>query len=212
MTERVLLADSHEMFRSGLRIRLVSAGIQVVAEARDGAEAVAAARSQEFDVIVIEPDLPHLSGIDALERMRMDGVTTPAIVLSGSRSPALLELAVRAGAAAYVSKTQGVEALVQALHAIQGVARGDASSAPRLLVREALRMRTCPGGRPQLTLREIDVLQGIAEGASSVEIARELGLSARTVESHRRNLMRKLRVDRTAKLVRVAIREGLIAA
>jgi DNA-binding NarL/FixJ family response regulator len=213
VTARVLIADDHEVLREGLR-RVIEAGgdFTVVAEARDGREAVALTREHRPDIAVIDLRMPGYSGEEATRRIARRVRGTKVLVLSAHEEWERVRSALAAGALGYVVKSAAVSELVEALHALcEG--RGYLSPA---LARQMVDA-TAPGGAPrspleQLTDREREVLALIAEGLSSKEIAAQLGHSPKTAESHRTSLMRKLGVHKTSALVRIAIREGLVIA
>jgi len=210
---RVLLVDDHAMIREGLRNVLESRdGISVVGEASDGREAVEAAERLEPDVVVMDIWLPRLSGIAATQEILRRRPRTRVVIATQHERRSFLEDALRAGASAYVVKSGSCRDLFEALDA---VVQGRTYVAPVVtdhLVNAVTRPgETSQAGLGALTGREREVLQRIAEGLGSKEIAADLHVSQRTVESHRANVMRKLGVHKVSGLVRMAIREGLVA-
>jgi DNA-binding NarL/FixJ family response regulator len=207
MPVRILLAEDHVMVRQGLRTFLEQAGMAVIGEAGDGQEALRIAHEQHPDVAVLDIGMPYLNGLETARRLR-DALPQTKIVLltMHTEDPYVLE-AIQAGAVGYVLKTQAMLDLVQA---IQNVLQGQIYLSPRIsraLVTAYLTRSDLPPD--PLTSREREVLQLIAEGETTKEIAWRLKLSAKTVESHRIRLMRKLDIHETATLVRYAIRRGL---
>jgi DNA-binding NarL/FixJ family response regulator len=183
---RVLLADDHTLVRSGIRKILEGQpGIVVVAEAADGAAALDLVRTTDADVLVLDLKMPGTDGIDVLR-------------------------AVKSGADAYLLKDSAVQDLVAAVDA---VVAGHTYFSPAIQQQLAGLLRTggqAPTGTQVLTDREREVLTWLARGLSSKEVAKELNISVRTVETHRANLMHKLGVKSVAVLIQVAMREGII--
>jgi len=207
MTIRILLADDHLLVRQSLRILLEQAGMAVVGEAADGPETLRLAHTHHLEVAVLDIAMPHLNGLETARRLRETVPQTKIILLTmHSEAPYVLE-ALHAGAVGYVVKTQAAVDLVQAIHT---VVQGAISVSPRVTHAVVQAYLTCatPPLDP-LTSREREIVQRIAEGQTTKEIAAHLGLSVKTVESHRINLMRKLDIHETATLVRYAIRRGL---
>jgi DNA-binding NarL/FixJ family response regulator len=210
MPVRILLAEDHVMVRQGLRTFLEQAGMAVIGEAGDGQEALRIAHEQHPDVAVLDIGMPYLNGLETARRLREALPQTKIVLLTmHTEDPYVLE-AIQAGAVGYVLKTQAMLDLVQA---IQNVLQGQIYLSPRIsraLVTAYLTRSDLPPD--PLTSREREVLQLIAEGETTKEIAWRLKLSAKTVESHRIRLMRKLDIHETATLVRYAIRRGLTSA
>jgi two-component system response regulator NreC len=207
MPIRILLAEDHVMVRQALRSLLEQSGMAVVGEASDGQEALRIAHEQRPDVAVLDIAMPHLNGIETARRLR-EALPQIKIVLLTMHTEDLYVLeAMQAGAVGYVLKTQATLDLVQA---IRDVLQGEISLSPRVsraVVTAYLSRSDLPPD--PLTSREREVLQLIAEGETTKEIAWRLELSVKTVESHRIKLMRKLDIHETATLVRYAIRRGL---
>ena len=207
MQIRILLADDHVMVRQGLRVLLEQAGMIVIGEASDGQEALRLAHEYTPDVAVLDIAMPSLNGLETARRLRETVPQTKSIVLTMHlEEPYVLE-ALQAGAVGYVLKTQAAVDIVQAIHA---VLQGAIYLSPRVtnaVVHAYLACTTLPPD--PLTSREREIVQRIAEGQTTKEIAAYLGLSVKTVESHRSSLMRKLDIHETATLVRYAIRRGL---
>jgi two-component system, NarL family, response regulator NreC len=207
MPIRLLLAEDHVLVRQGLRVLLEQAGMVVIGEASDGPEALRLAYTHQPQVAILDIAMPHLNGLETARRLREAVPQTKIIVLTmHMEEPYVLE-ALQAGAVGYVLKTQAAGDIVQAIHtALQGAIY----LSPRVThaVVQAY-LSGAPLPPDPLTSREREILQRIAEGQTTKEIAAYLGLSVKTVESHRINLMRKLDIHETATLVRYAIRRGL---
>ena len=207
MPIQLLLADDHVLVRQALRFLLERAGIAVMGEASDGQEALEIAHAQPPDVAVLDLGMPRLNGLETARRLRDACPQTKIIVLTGHTEDSYVLEAVQAGVVGYVVKTQATLDLVQA---IQDVLQGGVYLSPqvsRTVVTAYLSHAALPPD--PLTSREREVLQRIAEGETTKEIAWRLDLSVKTVESHRSRLMHKLDIHETATLVRYAIRRGL---
>ena len=208
MPLQILLADDHLLVRQSLRALLERDGFNVVGEASNGHEAVRLAQALRPDVAVLDLAMPVLNGLDAARRIIKASPRTKSILLTMHTEDQYVLEAVRTGISGYVLKTQAAAELVQA---IQEVARGMLYLSPsisRAVVQAYLAKTDLPPD--PLTPREREVLQLIAEGKATKEIADLLGISVKTVESHRTRLMAKLDIHGTASLVRYAIRQGLI--
>ncbi|RIL04907.1 MAG: DNA-binding response regulator [Proteobacteria bacterium] len=213
MEARVLVADDHRILREGIRrILEAHADLRVVAEADTGEEAVRLAAEAAPNVAVIDVTMPRLSGIEAIRRIRSGSPQTRCLALSMHETHAQVTQALQAGASGYVVKTASAEEFVDAVRA---TADGKSYLSPSIAhcVVEAIAQPRDGSAFTvaQLSGREREVLQLIAEGLSSKEIAGVLGVSLKTVETHRSNLMGKLNIRKASKLVRIAIHEGLVA-
>ena len=208
MSGQVLIADDHPLIRQGLRSLLEKRGFTVVGEAVDGREATQLAQELEPDVAVLDLAMPLLNGLDAAREITRASRRTKTIVVTVHTADQYVLAALQAGVRGYVLKSQATAELVQA---IQEVMRGGRYLSPGVseaVVQAYLRKTDLPAD--PLTPREREVLQLIAEGKTTKDIAGLLGLSVKTVESHRTRLMEKLDIHQTAGLVRYAIRRGLI--
>jgi two-component system, NarL family, response regulator NreC len=207
---RVLLADDHAIFRQGLRGLLERAGFDVVAEAKDGREAVKLTQEHSPDVAILDFAMPLLDGSDAAREIARTSARTQAILLTMHAEEPYIIKALEAGVRGYVLKTQSATELV---NAIQEVVRGGVYLSPEVssAIAQAYQARSGSPSSP-LTLRERQVLELIAEGKTTKELAQILGITAKTADSHRTRLMTKLGIHDTAGLVRYAIRQGLIQA
>jgi len=213
MKSTILLVEDHEVLRDGLR-GLIEAtdDFEIVAEASDGATAVEIAERLRPDIVVMDIWLPRLSGIEATRKIVLGG-RARVLILSQHDSWSYVEEALKAGAVGYLVKTSSGSALLTALRAIRA---GKSYLSPDIAGRvvDAIARPERGSGSPVAALsgREREVLHLIGDGLSSKEIAGSLGVSARTVETHRANVMQKLGIHKVAGLVRFAIREGLIGA
>jgi two-component system, NarL family, response regulator NreC len=208
MTTRLLLADDHALVRQGLKAFLERQGFQVVCEASNGQEALQMAAKARPDVAIVDISMPLLNGIDVACELRESSSKAKVILLTKHDEDQYVTDALRAGVSGYVLKSQVANDLV---HAIQEVCRGSVYLSPsisRAVVGAYLSKSDLPADR--LSAREHQVLQLVGEGKSTKEVAKHLGVSVKTVESHRARLMRKLDLHETAGLVRYAIRRGLI--
>ena len=208
MSLRVVLADDHPMLRQGVRALLERHGIEVVAEASDGRAAVEVSRQHRPDVVVLDIMMPLLNGIDAARQIVKTCPETQVVLLTALDQERLVTGAVREGVRGFVLKTEAGEDLV---HAVEQVSRGGfyVGAGVSQAVVEACR-RAAAEDRARLTSRERQVVQLVAEGKSTKQIAALLEIAPKTAEFHRARVMQKLEIHDIAGLVRYAIREGLI--
>jgi len=205
---RLILADDHEILRDGLRGILKDSGFDVVGEASDGHEAVKLGQTLMPDVAVLDISMPVLNGIDAARQILKNSPTTKILILTMYTEDRYVLASLRAGISGFVLKSKAASLLVDAIRAIL---RGEVYLCPtvaRAVADAYLEKDDTP--EDPLSVREREVLQLIAEGKNTKEIGSILGVSAKTAESHRANIMQKLGVHEIAGLVRYAIREGLV--
>lgn len=211
MQSSILLADDHQIVRQGLRQLLeAQADLSVIGEAEDGYSAVDLAERLRPDIVLMDIWMPHLSGVDATRRIVRGESSTKVLMLSMHKARSYVEQALRAGASGYLLKDLGANEVVAAIRAVRA---GHCYLSPAIS-QQLVEAVSKPGAAEPselLTDREREVLQNIAEGLSSKEIAGLLGVSLKTVEAHRANLMEKLDIHKVSGLVRFAIREGLVA-
>jgi DNA-binding NarL/FixJ family response regulator len=202
---RVLIADDHAVVRQGLRTFLdLQDDMEVVAEAGDGAEALAAAEQHVPDVVLIDLVMPNVDGIEAIRGLRERVPTARAIVLSSFIDDEKLFPAVRAGAAGYLLKDVQPQELVEAIRTVHG---GGALLHPQVASRLLEEMSTDP-----LTPREREVLALLGRGMPNKVIARELSLSEKTVKAHVSNILAKLGVTDRTQAALYAVRAGLVSS
>jgi DNA-binding NarL/FixJ family response regulator len=212
MSVSVLIADDHPIFRQGLRGLLEKEpDLEVVGEAGDGLTTVALAEKLQPDVVVMDLNMPQLNGIEATRRIVELGQNTRVLVLSMEADRRFIVDAFEAGAAGYVLKDVFFKELGTA---IRTVCRGERYIEPKvqeLIVKDYLQRipEALPLTHTSLTPRERELLQAIADGKNTKELAAEFGISVKTVEVHRLNIMKKLAVNSLAELVKYAVREGL---
>ena len=209
----ILIADDHGIVRSGIRMLIDrQAGMQVVAEAEDGIQAVELAQATHPDVAILDVTMPRMTGLQAAREIRARAPQTSVLLLSMHDDERYFFEAVEAGANGYVLKRSADTDLIDA---IQAVARGEQFVAPdseRAAVKEWLESGRHDRLDDPLTPRELDVVKLIAEAHTNKQIAEILHLAEKTVESHRANLLRKLGMRDRVELVRYAIRRGLTEA
>ncbi len=212
MAIRILIADDHGVLRAGLRSLLnAEADLEVVGEAGDGQEALRQVAALQPEVLLLDINMPGLSGIEVLAVVRRDYPAVAVLVLTVHEDETLLQEAIRVGAAGYIIKRAVESELINAIHS---VARGDLYVHPAMtrgLLKEVAGAReTVPAAIKLLTRREIEVLRLIAQGYTNRQIAEALCLSVRTVESHRANVMGKLGLNSRVELVHYAMEHNLL--
>jgi DNA-binding NarL/FixJ family response regulator len=212
MNVHIVLADDHQLLREGLRNLLDSQpDMEVVGEAANGREAIELVGRLSPHVVLMDVSMPEVNGIEATARIAKEFSETRVIALSIHSEKHLVDRMIRAGASAYLMKNCAFDELVLA---IRSVLQGKTYLSPEvagILVDGYLLTRAGNGGpnTRSLTLREREILQQIAEGMSTKDIARRLEVSVKTVETHRRQMMGKLKIGSVAELTKYAIREGL---
>ena len=208
MPTRIHLADDHLLVRQGLKALLEREGFSVVAEVADGQEAIRSARERCPDIAVLDFGMPLLNGLGAAREILQACPRAKAILLTMHTEDHYVLEALQAGVKGYVVKTQASADLIRAIHE---VLRGMMYLSPgvsQAVVEAYLAKSELPVD--PLTPREREVLQLVAEGKSTKEIAQLLGISFKTAESHRTRIMKKTSIHETAGLVRYAVRRGLI--
>jgi two-component system response regulator NreC len=208
MPIRIVLADDHVLVRQGLKSLLEREGFQVVAEASDGQEALRHVKSLQPDIAVMDISMPTLNGLNAAREVSRASPKTKTILLTQHDESQYIRDALEAGVKGYVLKSQVASDL---LLAIRQVSLGQVYLSPGVssAVMEAYQSKSQKSKTP-LTLREGQVLQLIAEGKSTKDVASLLGISVKTAESHRTRLMQKLDIHETASLVLYAVRNGIV--
>lgn len=212
---RVLLAEDHTIVRQGLRALLQSdAGFAIVGEARNGREAVELARTLSPDVILMDIAMPVLNGLEASRQVLTANPAARIIVLSAHSDDEYVERTRSAGVAGFLEKQTSAEILTKAIREVAAGRSFYSPSIARRLAPSAATPRARDGRilphAARLTAREHEVLQQVAEGSANKQIAATLGISIKTVEKHRQQLMDKLHIHETAGLTRYAIAHGVI--
>jgi DNA-binding NarL/FixJ family response regulator len=204
---RLILADDHAMFREGLAL-LLPPEMELVAAVSNGRELLEVTRRLQPDLVVADVTMPELGGLEALRTLRNEGVQARFVILTVHEDPALAAEAIRAGATGYVVKHAAGEELLQALR----LAAGGRTYVSPLVSGDVVRRLAegAPSPGDTLTPRQREVLRLLAEGRRVKEIAANLGLSVRTVETHKYEIMHHLEIDNTAGLVKFAIRQGIV--
>jgi DNA-binding NarL/FixJ family response regulator len=214
ITLRVALADDHALVRAGIRVLLERLpGVQVVGEAGNGREALEMVKTVTPDLLLLDISMAEVSGLEALPRIVKDFPSVKVLMLSGHANEEFVLHAMRCGAAGYLLKDAAAEELGLA---IKAVAKGHVYLSPAVsrTVVESYLQRTAGAEAPieRPTARQREVLRLISEGRNTKEIAHLLGISIKTAEAHRSQLMERLNIRDVAGLVRYAIRTGLISA
>lgn len=213
---RILLADDHEMLRRGLRATLTEQpGWEICGEAVNGRQAVDLARQLRPDVVVMDLAMPELNGLEATRQIRRALPRTEVLVLTFDESEALVREVLKAGARGYVLKNDLSRVLVQAVENLSLHRPYFTSKVAEVLLKDfgrELNTLESTALHDPLTAREREVLQLVAEGRSTKEVAGVLQISAKTAENHRTNLMRKLKIKSATELVRYALRNKIITA
>ena len=210
MALRILIADDHAVVRQGFRALLEREGFEVVGEAVNGQDAVRLAAELKPDIALLDVSMPLLNGLEAGREIQRAHKDTQVVLLTMRAEDHLMAAALRGGIRAYVLKSQAAEDLVLAIRA---VARHQIYLSPglsRFVVDAYLNGESAPAD--PLAPRERQVLQLVAEGKTSKEIAVVLGLSTKTADSYRARVMEKLDIHEIAGLVRYAIRQGIVEA
>lgn len=210
MATRILLADDHSVVRQGVRVMLEREGFEIIGEAADGMEAVRLAEKTQPDVAVVDLSMPVMNGITAVGQIRKVSPRTKVVLLTMYTDEHHILEALRSGVKACVTKTQAVEHLIVAIKEICAGGVYLSPSVSGAVVQAYLTKSDTPFD--PLTDRERLVLQLVAEGNTTKEIALVLGVAAKTAETHRVKVMEKLDIHSTAGLVRYAIRRGLVQA
>ncbi len=213
---RIILAEDHTLVRKGLRALLEGyPNIEVVGEAADGREAIKLTEDVHPHVVVMDINMPGLNGLEATDRIKRHYPDVQVLILSMHANEEYVLQVLRSGASGYLLKDSATEELVAAIAAVY---QGEAYLSPRIsktVIADYVRRTEAEGRRApheMLTPREREVLQLVAEGHTSKQIAQQLHLSVKTVETHRANLMDKLNIHNRAGLIRYAIRAGLAAS
>jgi DNA-binding NarL/FixJ family response regulator len=213
---RILVADDHDIIRRGLKELLTSrAGWEVVAEAKTGREAVALAEQHKPDIVVLDVSMPDLNGLDAARRIHKAFPKIGILILTLHFSDMLVRNIVEAGARAYIMKSDADRDLISAVEALGNRRTFFTARAADMLFNDFSQPGTSTSEpqaitRDRLTPREREIVQLLAEGKSSKEVAVALGISVKTAETHRANIMRKLELHSVSEVVRYAVKNQII--
>jgi DNA-binding NarL/FixJ family response regulator len=206
---RVILVEDHMMLREMLRLILdQERNIQVVAECSRGGEATAACREHAPDLVILDLMLPDMPGLDVLRTVRAEVPNCRALIVSGQATPELVADSLRMGAHGFVEKGASIETLQTAIRTILNGATFFSPAIHAILKRTAT---APPPSVSNLTDRELEILRLVAQGLLNKEIADRLGVSIKTVDNHRTNLMRKLNVHDAVGVTLYAIKAGLVS-
>jgi DNA-binding NarL/FixJ family response regulator len=212
MTIQVLLADDHKIVRDGLRVLIERChDMQVIAEAEDGRKALQLARKHKPDVVIMDISMPDLNGIDATRQILEEVPGAKVIALSMHSDKQFVDGMLRAGAVGYLLKDCAADELIQCIRIVLSGRICLSPGVTGFLVNEYLHPTRDEvlAPRTELSVREREVLQLIAEGRSTKDIANSLHISIKTVETHRKNIMEKANLHSVAELTKYAIRHGL---
>lgn len=211
---RIVVADDHALVREGIRRVLDEVlEFEVVAEAADGYETLDRVKELDPDVLLLDLTMPGIGGLDVTRRIRAESDRPRVLILSMHDEAEYILRAVKAGADGYLLKDDAGPQMLR--HAVSAVHSGESFYSPRAAAALAVSVRSVeeqPAPQPLalLTGRELDVLRLLASGQSNKQMATELGISRRTVESHRESLMKKLEIRTVAGLTRLALEQGLL--
>jgi DNA-binding NarL/FixJ family response regulator len=214
-TVRILIVDDHDLMRRGIKALLQShAGWEVVGEAHTGREAVTKAEELKPDVVILDISMPDLNGIEAARRIRKSAPNTEVLILSVHYSDQLIRDILEAGVRGYIVKSDSDRDLIIAVETLANHKPFFTPRATEVILSNFNGAR--PGNdlpesvRDRLTSREREIVQLLAEGKSSKEVASSLCISVKTAETHRANIMRKLQLHTVTDLVRYAVRNQII--
>lgn len=208
---KLLIADDHALFRAGLRALLSDiAGVEIVAEASDGAQAIRSAATTEPDLVFLDIAMPGVGGLDATASIKAARPQTRVIVLSMHLNADYIRRALSAGADGYMVKDSAPSELKVAVQAVMAGSNYLSPAAASLLIQQALPGMKEADPLQVLSPRQREVLRLVAEGKSTKEIARVLDLSPKTIDIHRTQVMQRLDIHDVAGLTRFAVKVGLV--
>ena len=210
---KLLVADDHEIVRNGVRSLLeAQPGWQVMAEASNGREAVEKAKRLRPDVAVVDIGMPVLNGLEAARQMMKNDPHIKIVILTMHESENLIREVLKVGARGYVSKTDAIRDLVTAINAVRSGVTFFTAKVAEVVLEGYLDKDKSGATNSRLTPRQREIIQLLAEGQSSKEIAVALGLSIKTAETHRANIMKRLNCHSASEIVRYAVRTHIIEA
>lgn len=215
-TARILIADDHELMRKGIATTLGEVpGWTVVAQAENGRQAVELAQSVRPDIVILDMTMPELNGLEATRQILANRTGERVLILTAHESEQLVREVLNAGAQGYVLKSDAGRALVSAVEALLDGRPFFTSKVARIVLDGFLRGADgAASSDPTQTLspREREIVQLLAEGKSNKEVARALGITVKTAETHRSNIMRKMQFASLSDLIRYAIRNNIVGA
>jgi DNA-binding NarL/FixJ family response regulator len=210
---RILVADDHDVVRRGIKSLIESRpGWQVCDEARSGREAVAKAEERKPDIVVLDIAIPELNGLEAARRIREMSPDSEILILSVHYSDQLIREILDAGVRGFVVKSDSAQDLIIALETLANHKPFFTSKATEVMLTKFRSPARSPVSGGILTYREREIVQLLSEGKSSKEVASSLGISVKTAETHRANIMRKLDIHSASELVRYAVRNQIVEA
>jgi DNA-binding NarL/FixJ family response regulator len=211
---RVLIADDHDLFRTGLRNLLEEQGVQIVGEAASGAEAVKIVRDLAPEVVVMDLNMPGMGGVEATRHITAIAPLTRVVMLTISEEDSDVMAAILAGACGYLLKDSSIQELMAGIRA---ASRGESLISPTIAAKVLQRVRSTSTQpeianqiRAELSDREIEVLKLIANGKDNAVIAAELHISPKTVKNHISNILMKLQIDNRIQAAVYAVRSGIV--
>ncbi|AIR91460.1 response regulator [Pseudomonas cremoricolorata] len=211
MACRLLLVDDHSLIRAGVRALIADLpGYQVVGEAEDGHQLLALVEQVAADIVLLDLSMRSTSGLDAMAQLRDAGAPCKVLILSMHTDPQTIMRALHAGAHGYLLKDTSASELEQALLALRNNERYLSPAIAHTVINQALQRSPDLSERRSLTARQLEILRLIVRGKSTREIATGLGLSIKTVETHRAQIMKRLHIFDVAGLVLYAVREKII--
>ncbi len=212
MTIRLMLADDHRMLREGLSRSMSEHGFDVVGEARDGLEAVNMVQSLQPDVILMDVSMPEMDGVEACRQVRESGSDTKVVMLTMHADQEVLANAIRAGACGYLVKDCSTEEIAGA---VRMASNGDTALSPQLaasMLNEVRKLEMAPVREERVvSKREEEVLQSIADGCSTTEVAEQMFISQKTVKNHLASIYQKLDARDRTQAVLQAVRMGIVS-
>lgn len=209
-----MVADDHNLVRQGIVALLnVESDMQVIGEASDGIEAVRLAKKFNPDIVIMDLSMPNLNGLEATHQIKRDASDVKVLILTQHENEEYVMQIIKAGASGYVLKTSVSDDLIKAIKEIQKGEKFFSPSISRMILDDYIKRTQglqTENKAPELTHREKEVLQLIAEGRTNQEVARKLFISVRTVEFHRANIMHKLQLNDLASLIKYTIQKGIV--
>ena len=215
-TLRILLADDHKVVRQGTRALLSAIPEwEIVGEADNGRDAVSLTAELKPDIVILDISMPELNGLDATRQIKKKSPETEVLIFTGQETEELVHDVFDSGARSYIMKTDAADHLIEALKALSEHKHFFTSRISEIVFAQYIQGKRALEGTPEksrLTDREREIVQLLAEGKSSKEIAMILGISVRTVETHRAAIMKKLGLKSFSELIRYAVRNKIIEA